>query len=140
MEAALLLISMSFQLASLPFLAGAILGLFMAAAIALLWARYGHRVNLGLFFQTTAIFLLVFVVQLFIYSFHELCEAGVFPNSEALHAATEPYGPDGHYGRLLSYSLVFLPVAWLLFSSLLHKMKQAPHPALTPRTVQEHRD
>ncbi|MBZ5536807.1 MAG: FTR1 family protein [Acidobacteriia bacterium] len=140
MEAALLLISMSFQMASLPFLAGAILGLFMAAGIAVLWAQYGHRVNLGLFFQTTAIFLLVFVVQLFIYSFHELCEAGVFPNSEVLHAATEPYGPDGHYGRLLSYSLVFLPVVWLFFSSLLHKMKHSPHPALNARTVQEKAD
>jgi high-affinity iron transporter len=137
MEAALLLISVSFQMASLPFIGGAVLGLFMAGGIALLWARFGHRVNLGLFFQTTAIFLLVFVVQLFIYSFHELCEAGLMPNSEVLHAATEPYGPDGHYGRLLSYSLVFLPVVWLVFSSLLHKMKQGVHPALNARTVRQ---
>ena len=53
------------------------------------------RVNLGLFFQVTAIFLLVFVAQLLIYGFHELTEANLFPNSEALHWATEPYGPDG---------------------------------------------
>ena len=35
-------------------------------AVAWLWSRYGQRVNLGLFFQVTAIFLLVFVVQLLI--------------------------------------------------------------------------
>ena len=42
----------------------------------------GYRVNLARFFQVTAIFLLVFVVQLLIYGFHELTEANVFPNSE----------------------------------------------------------
>ena len=61
--------------------------------VALLWSRYGHRVNLALFFQVTAVFLLVFVVQLLIYGFHELTEANMFPNSEALHWATEPTVP-----------------------------------------------
>jgi high-affinity iron transporter len=125
METALLLISISFQAASLPFVIGALLGLVVASAFAVLWARYGHRINLALFFQTTAVFLLIFVVQLLIYSFHEFSEAGIFPNSEALHAATEAYGPDGHYGRLLSYSLVVLPILWLGFSSLLQKLKPA---------------
>ena len=68
--------------------------------MAWLWSRYGHRVNLGLFFQVTAVFLLVFVVQLLIYGFHELTEANIFPYSEPLHWATEPYGPDGRYGRV----------------------------------------
>ncbi len=72
----------------------------------MLWSRYGHRVNLALFFQVTAIFLLVFVGQLLIYGFHELTEANIFPNSEALHWATEPYGPDGVYGQYLTYLLV----------------------------------
>ena len=70
-----------------------------AAFVAWLWSRYGHRVNLGLFFQVTAVFLLVFVVQLLIYGFHELTEANIFPYSEPLHWATEPYGPDGRYGK-----------------------------------------
>ena len=74
--------------------------------MAMLWSRYGHRVNLALFFQVTAIFLLVFVAQLLIYGFHELTEANIFPNSEALHWATEPYGPDGVYGQYLTYLLV----------------------------------
>ena len=77
----------------------------------MLWSRYGHRVNLALFFQVTAIFLLVFVAQLLIYGFHELTEANLFPNSEALHWATEPYGPDGIYGQYLTYLLVAMPLA-----------------------------
>ena len=85
---------------------GAIAGTLIAAFIAFLWSRYGHRVNLARFFQVTAVFLLVFVVQLLIYGFHELAEANVLPNSEALHWATEPYGPDGVYGQYLTYLLV----------------------------------
>ncbi len=84
----------------------------------MLWSRYGHRVNLALFFQVTAIFLMVFVVQLLIYGFHELTEANLFPGSEALHWATEPYGPDGVYGQYLTYMLVAVPLGWLLFAML----------------------
>lgn len=117
METALLFASLLFQVKSASAIAGAALGVAAAAIIALLWSRYGHRVQLGRFLQVTAIFLLVFVVQLAVYSFHELAEAGVLPNSEALHLATEPFGPDGTYGRYLSYMLVALPVAWLAMSS-----------------------
>ena len=107
--------------------------------MAWLWSRYGHRVNLALFFQVTAVFLAVFVVQLLIYGFHELTEANLFPCSEPLHWATEPYGPDGIYGQYLSYVLVVLPVAWLALSaffgpkrSVTHRMQQAAHAASTP--------
>ena len=82
-----------------------------AAFVAWLWSRYGHRVNLALFFQVTAVFLAVFVVQLAIYGFHELMEANLFTGSEWWHDATEPIGPDGRYGRYLSYLLVVMPVA-----------------------------
>ena len=86
--------------------------------MAWLWSRYGHRVNLALFFQVTAVFLSVFVVQLLIYGFHELTEANLFPYSEPLHWATEPYGPDGRYGQFLTYLLVALPLAWLAFAAI----------------------
>ena len=92
----------------------------VAAVVAWLWSRYGHRVNLARFFQVTAVFLLVFVVQLLIYGFHELTEANIFPNSQPLHDATEPYGPDGIYGQYLTYLLVLLPLAWLAVSSSVH--------------------
>jgi high-affinity iron transporter len=118
METALLMGTLLFQTAAVNILAGATGGVLCAAFVAWLWSRYGHRVNLALFFQVTAVFLAVFVVQLFIYGFHELTEANIFPGSEPLHWATEPYGPDGRYGQLLTYMLVALPLGWLAFSAL----------------------
>jgi high-affinity iron transporter len=116
METALLMGTLLTQVQAMTIIMGAVLGTLSAAAVAMLWSRYGHRVNLALFFQVTAIFLMVFVVQLLIYGFHELTEAHVFPNSEALHWATEPYGPDGVYGQYLTYMLVAVPLGWLLFA------------------------
>jgi high-affinity iron transporter len=121
METAMLMNALLFQVKAMNIAAGAIGGTLAAAFIAFLWSRYGHRVNMARFFQVTAVFLLVFVVQLLIYGFHELAEAGVLPNSEALHWATEPYGPDGVYGHYLTYMLVVLPLAWLALSSLFGK-------------------
>jgi high-affinity iron transporter len=118
METALLMTSLVLQVKSVSLITASSAGLLCAASIAWLWSRYGHRVNLGLFFQVTAIFLLVFVVQLLIYSFHEMTEANIFPYSEPLHWATEPFGPDGFYGKWLSALLVMLPLGWLLVSSL----------------------
>jgi high-affinity iron transporter len=106
------------QVQAMSIIGGAVAGTLTAAGVAMLWSRYGHRVNLALFFQVTAIFLLVFVGQLLIYGFHELTEANLFPGSEALHWATEPYGPDGIYGQYLTYMLVALPMGWLLFAML----------------------
>jgi high-affinity iron transporter len=118
METALLMSTLFFQTGMGRLLAGAAAGTACAALVAWLWSRHGQRVNLARFFQVTAIFLLVFVAQLLIYGFHELTEAGVLPNSEALHWATEPYGPDGRYGQFLTYLLVLLPMGWLAFSAL----------------------
>lgn len=117
-ETALLMNTILFQIGSFSLLTGAIAGLLLAAGVAWVWTRYDHRINLGLFFQVTAVFLLVFVVQLVIYGVHELSEANVFPGSQAVHWATEPYGPDGLYGRWLTYGLVLLPMAWLAFAAL----------------------
>lgn len=117
METALLMNALLFQVGSLVIAGGAAAGILTAAVIAWLWSRYGHRVNLSRFFQVTAIFLMVFVGQLLIYGFHELTEANIFPLSERLHWATEPYGPDGEYGQYFSYLLVVLPLAWLGLSS-----------------------
>jgi high-affinity iron transporter len=118
METALLMGTLLTQVQAMSILGGAIAGTLAAAGVAMLWSRYGHRVNLALFFQVTAIFLLVFVAQLLIYGFHELTEANLFPGSEALHWATEPYGPDGIYGQYLTYMLVAVPLGWLLFAML----------------------
>ena len=131
METALLMGTLMFQIQSASIITGAAVGTLAAAGVAWLWSRYGHRVNLGLFFQVTAIFLLVFVVQLLIYGFHELMEANIFPYSEPLHLATEPYSPDGRFGRYLSYLLIALPMGWLAVSSLMPRRAGA-HPAIGP--------
>ena len=121
METALLMGTLLFQVKSMSVISGALVGTLSAASVAWLWSRFGHRVNLGLFFQVTAVFLLVFVIQLLIYGFHELMEANIFPYSEPLHLATEPYGPDGRFGQYLTYLLVMLPLGWLVISSLIPK-------------------
>ncbi|HXS01423.1 MAG TPA: FTR1 family protein [Pyrinomonadaceae bacterium] len=64
---------------------GALLGLAAAIAFAIGWAKFSHLINVRRFFQVTGIFLLLFMVQVSIYSFHEFAEAGLLPNSEFLH-------------------------------------------------------
>ncbi|OFW04444.1 MAG: hypothetical protein A3I61_11550 [Acidobacteria bacterium RIFCSPLOWO2_02_FULL_68_18] len=126
METAMLMGTLLFQVRAADVFGGAAAGTLCAAAVAWLWSRYGHRVNLALFFQVTAVFLAVFVVQLLIYGFHELTEANIFPYSEPLHWATEPYGPEGRYGQYLTYMLVLLPVGWLLVAGLRGGKKTTP--------------
>jgi high-affinity iron transporter len=122
METALLMGTLLFQVGANQVLAGAVVGTLLAAGVALMWSQYGHRVNIGLFFQVTAVFLLLFVVQLVLYGFHELTEAFItIPLAERLHWATEPYGPDGRYGQYLTYLLVLLPIGWLVVSALMPK-------------------
>lgn len=125
METALLMGTLIFQNSPVAITAGAAGGVLCAAFVAWLWSKYGHRVNLALFFQVTAVFLAVFVVQLVIYGLHELTEANLFPGSERLHWATEPYGPDGRYGQFLTYLLVLLPLGWLAFAAFLGGNKRA---------------
>jgi high-affinity iron transporter len=124
METALLLGTLLFQQTPMNIIIGAVIGTAVAAFVAWLWSHYGHKVNLAAFFQVTAVFLLVFVVQLLIYGFHELMEANIFPYSEPLHLATEPYGPDGRFGQYLSYMLVMLPLGWLIMSGIFSSRKR----------------
>src|SRR5687768_12545268 len=129
METALLMNTLLFNVKALDIIGGAVAGTVFAATVAWLWSRYGYRVNLSRFFQVTAVFLLVFVVQLFIYGFHELTEANIIAPLGAWHDATEPFGPDGIYGQYLTYMLVALPIGWLAVSSVFgHRPAgSAPH-------------
>jgi high-affinity iron transporter len=81
--------------------------------------RYGQRVNLQLFFKVTSAFLTLFALQLVVYAFHEATEANALPIDNAYwHVATEPYGPEGEYGALLTYALVLIPAGWLVVAAL----------------------
>ena len=120
METALLLM----QVKDPNLIQGALLGLVAAVAFAIGWARFGHLLNLKRFFQVTSIFLLLFMVQVAVYSFHEFSEAGVLPNSEALHIATEKFSPDGLYGKWFSPIMIGICALWLVGAWLLDRIKR----------------
>jgi high-affinity iron transporter len=126
METALLLMQLH-QTSNL--LLGALLGSLAAGGVAWLWSRFGHRVNLALFFQGTAIFLFVFVVQLVIKGVHEMSEQQYLPYSELLHSSTEAWGPDSTFGHVLTYLLVVLPLAWIAIKSAVTKSPIFPPPS-----------
>lgn len=117
METALLLM----QVKDPNVINGALLGLGAAILFAIGWARFGHLINLKRFFQVTSIFLLLFMLQVAIYSFHEFTEAGLLPNSEALHHATEKFSPDGLYGKWFSPIMVGICGLWLVGAWLIDR-------------------
>jgi high-affinity iron transporter len=120
METALMLMQVREQL-----LTGALLGLGAAGLFAWGWTRFAHLINIRRFFQVTGIFLLLFMVQVGIYSFHEFSEAGLLPNSEALHAATEKFSPDGIYGKWFSLAMVLFCALWLLGGWLFDRLRHS---------------
>jgi high-affinity iron transporter len=126
METALMLL----QVRSPRLVWGALLGLVAAVSLAWAWAQFGHLINVKRFFQVTGIFLLLFMVQVAIYTFHEFSEAGVFPNSEALHAATEKFSPEGVYGQWFSIVMVGVCAAWLLGAWLVDRAKAVGGPSM----------
>jgi high-affinity iron transporter len=119
METALMLL----QVHGSEMLGGALLGLFAATGFAWSWAKFGHLINVRRFFQVTGIFLLLFMVQVGIYSLHEFSEAGLLPNSEALHAATEKFSPDGLYGKWFSVLMISVCALWLFGGWLKDRLK-----------------
>jgi len=121
METALMLL----QVRDAQLVAGALLGLIAAGGLAWSWARFGHLINVRRFFQVTGIFLLLFMVQVAIYSFHEFSEAGILPNSEVLHAATEKFSPDGLYGKWFSVLMISVCGIWLLTGWVIDRLKVA---------------
>jgi high-affinity iron transporter len=121
METALLML----QVREGSYVRGALLGLLAAALLAWCWSRFGHLINIRRFFQVTGIFLLLFMVQVGIYSFHEFSEAGLLPNSDAIHAATEKFSPDGLYGKWFSLLLVGVCACWLTGAWLADRLKSA---------------
>lgn len=134
METALLLLQVQGRL-----LMGALLGLAAATLLALAWARYSHLINMKRFFQVTSLFLALFLVQVAIYTFHEFAEAGVLPNSEALHAATEVWSPDGKYGQWFSMSIVGICVGWLLSALLADRARKSQRVDVPPTMAGEAR-
>ena len=131
METALMLL----QVRSPRLVWGALLGLLAAVSLAWAWARFGHLINVKRFFQVTGIFLLLFMAQVAIYSFHEFSEAGVLPNSEVIHAATEKFSPEGVYGQWFSVVMVGVCAVWLLTSWIIDRARFAEKKRIRLREV-----
>lgn len=112
METAVMLI----QVRQGRFVVGALLGLLAAAVLSYAWTRFSYLINLKRFFQVTGIFLILFLVQLGIYSVHEFSEAGILPNSQIVHEATEYFSPSGLYGKWFSLAIVAICAGWLLWA------------------------
>src|SRR5260370_41933023 len=107
------------------------LGLAAAVALAWAWGQFGHLMKVRWFFQVTGIFLLLFMAQVAIYTFHEFAEAGLLPNSDALHAATEKFSPDGLYGKWFSLGMIVLCGLWLLGAWVFDRLKAPRHHGVT---------
>jgi high-affinity iron transporter len=122
METALMLM----QVKDPNLIRGALLGLCAAILFAFGWARFGHLINVRRFFQVTGIFLLLFMIQVSIYSFHEFAEAGLLPNSDFLHEATEKFSPDGLYGKWFSPIMISICGLWLLGAWLIDRRSSRP--------------
>jgi high-affinity iron transporter len=93
--------------------AGAAMGLALAAAVSLGWARLSRRLDLAVVLKVSSVFLALFLIQVVVYGIHELAESGIIQGSQAFHDATEAFGPDGAVGHFISYSLLGAPLVYL---------------------------
>jgi high-affinity iron transporter len=106
---------------------GMLLGLVAAAFMSWLWARFGHLINLRRFFQVTAIYLLLFMVQVALASLEGLTEAGLLPENERLGAILDTLSPDGFYGKWFSVATIALCALWLLGAWTADRVKITRH-------------
>lgn len=113
-ETAIMLASLASSAELAHLLWGGLMGLALAVAIALAWARYGKAVDLGRFFRVTAWFMIIFALQLIVYALHEFTEAGSLPaiDNAWWHAATEDLA-EGWLAQIISLALVVVPTVWL---------------------------
>jgi len=118
-ETATMLASLAINARATDMVLAGIGGFAFAALIAGAWLRFGHRVNLSLFFRVTAVFMVLFCLQLLMYAFHEFSEVQALPviDNAYWHMVTEQYGPEGTYGRWFSYSLALVPLAFLVYAT-----------------------
>lgn len=130
-ETATMIASLAQQAETSQMAIGGFIGVALAAALAAAWVRFGQRVNLTRFFQMTAIFMVVFALQLVFYAFHEFTEGGLLPGLDNAywHIVTEPWAPEGEYGQWFSYSLGLLPLGWLVYAWFADRKARSLAPA-----------
>ena len=112
------------QLRSLDALLAISGGIAVALVVSSFWSSIGRRLPNSALCKATRVFAALFVGQLAMYAFHESAEARLLPWSDVLHAATEPYGPDGVYGRYVSGLLFVVPIAAAVVTLLKARIPQ----------------
>jgi hypothetical protein len=100
----------SMQLRAAEPLLAVIGGVVVSLAVSAAWLAIGARARTPSVEKATWVFAVLFAAQAAMYVFHESAESHLLPWSEILHAATEPYGPDGVYGRYISFLLFVVPL------------------------------
>jgi len=81
------------------------------------WSRYGHRVNLALFFPGDLDFPDPVCGAVAVYSFTNSPRRGRCRWTTSTGTTNRGMG-QGTYGQLVTYGLVLLPVAWLIVAHL----------------------
>jgi hypothetical protein len=110
METLAALYTAAAELRSFEATAALVLGAGSAMALAGTWVIYGQRFAVPRLRVATAAFIWAYAAHLAFYAVHEFSEVGVLPWSDAVHVATEPYGPDGRYG--VHFATVLAAVPW----------------------------
>ncbi len=139
MEIGVMLTAAAFEIRSLPSTRAIGAGALVGVAVAVLAARGMRRLPLDSARVAIRALALTFGGVLLMYAVHEASEAYWLPWSEAVHDATEVYGPDGQYGRYASALLVLIPLAAAAFAALRARLvipaPAAPRLALSPGAV-----
>src|SRR4051794_29349555 len=105
------LVRAALELRTAPALSSILAGVGVAMAATGALTLLTHHVQRPVRERAAVLTGAAFISLLTIYAFHELSEARWLPFSDILHQATEPYGPDGLYGRWGSLLLMVAPVA-----------------------------
>jgi high-affinity iron transporter len=123
MEAALLIGTLSAQTDTSKLMTGAFLGMSLAIVIGYLWIKNAHLINLKLFMQVTAIFLIMFSINLMVYGFYEITETAFLPiDNDYWHSIIKPLKKNAIYDFTFAYGLVIVPCMWLAVTMFKNKL------------------
>jgi hypothetical protein len=126
MEIDVVLMVAAFELRSLEAIVAICGAVTLALAAASAWMWFGRRCHGRALASATSTFCGVSLGVALMYAFHESAEARLLPWSDILHAATEPYGPDGQYGQWSSYLLLAFPIATAVATSVRARVEGRP--------------
>ena len=103
---------------------GGVIGTCTAAAVAVLWVRFGKQVNLSRFFNVTAVFMLAFATLLLLKSLFEFTEVNMLPglDNDYWHGLIEP-AVEGDFAQVTSVLLVLAPTLWLISAHFLDQRR-----------------